>query len=702
MRKTRISLIIIVAITLNLISLGFFISNTAADTSINLPNYEPMEFGPELKAMDMDLNLEFPASQEIALRSSAAAVTPLEGKWWFEADFYTGYYQWEYYYLMNESLNCQVWVSADLGWLEGDPRDEPIVLQEQVNYILDEFDKNIYFQDTTYFGEPDFHNGFDSLLAAWGDVPPGYYDDSEGKNVILISNIKDDSYYDPTYPAYIVGFYSPSFEAYFDRNIISIDCYAYEKRLGDEGKEWVPGVEVDRPNVYESTVAHEYQHLIHDDYILAPESWMNEACSLFAEPLCGYELDTGQIEWFLATPDNSLTKWGDQGGINILADYGASFLWALYLTSHYGFNFMGQYVQAGLNGVEGVEALLPEGISFLDVFHDWRLANLINAECGPYSYSVFGFNLDDLEPISILEAKAHWKWKSASDYFGETYTIGTDDVPEGYPTGVFDLTPFGTDYFTLKNLKKLNLFMFDGDDIAIYGWTFDDYWNEWWSGAENLYDALLITNPHVYQAGDVLSVPSWYSIEAYWDFGFVQYSLDGGETWTSMSNEYTTYSHYSDAHPNIVAQLPGITNSSEGGYIDLQFALDEIEGLIPGMEIVFGFRYMTDWNTLGAGWYIVQAGVYNSDDYAPLELTPIYPEADFMVTIVKKYHRSGKDYYYIHDMKLKLDGKELGIDFIYTSKAEDIIFLVSPVHMDGAVDYEFATFKLWGRRHFHC
>ena len=39
--------------------------------------------------------------------------------------------------------------------------------------------------------------------------------------MVLVSNVEDDNYYDPTYPNYIAGFYSPSFEAYFDRNIMN-------------------------------------------------------------------------------------------------------------------------------------------------------------------------------------------------------------------------------------------------------------------------------------------------------------------------------------------------------------------------------------------------------------------------------------------------------------------------------------------------
>ena len=101
------------------------------------------------------------------------------------------------------------------------------------------------------------HDGTYSLLEAWGYVEPGYYGDEDGRQVVLVSNVIDDNYFDPTYPNYIAGFYSPSFEAYFDRNIMSIDSYAWEERVGPDGS---------RPYLYEGVFAHEYQHLLHDDY----------------------------------------------------------------------------------------------------------------------------------------------------------------------------------------------------------------------------------------------------------------------------------------------------------------------------------------------------------------------------------------------------------------------------------------------------
>ena len=41
-----------------------------------------------------------------------------------------------------------------------------------IEYLIEQFDTVIYPIDTEYFGVPDFHDGTQSLLEAWGNVPP--------------------------------------------------------------------------------------------------------------------------------------------------------------------------------------------------------------------------------------------------------------------------------------------------------------------------------------------------------------------------------------------------------------------------------------------------------------------------------------------------------------------------------------------------
>ncbi|MFW9948922.1 MAG: hypothetical protein ACFFKA_02200 [Candidatus Thorarchaeota archaeon] len=716
MNKKRISILILLALAFSAFPLTLFMIVSAKPVFV-APNYEPvsLESGLAGKA-DMPV---FTSEDFYAASSSTGelhASTPPVG---------TTVYDW-YVNAISGSPDLtlravgdfvEVWVQDDLSFPEGDPRnDQPWTWQitdEMVQYLADEFDNAIYASVAGYYGAPADRDGTGTIFQAIG-WPSFTYDWIETTNpynpqrvILKIINYRDANYYDPTYPSYVAGFFSSTYTSYYNRNMVHLDSWAWWQRLGEEGRSWLPEhpeLTVNRPNLYESTLAHEFQHNIHRDYVVDPETFMNEACSLFAEPLAGYEIDAGQIEWFLATPDNSLTVWGDQGDINILADYGAAFLWALYLTDHYGLDFMGRYVQRGGNGIEGINALLPTGVTFDDVFHDWRIANLVQANYGKYGYQLdelkatynpdAQLNFDDLEPLHVNEVSGKKvPWTNAGEAFGETFTLGTSSVPEGYATGVFDLGPYSSDYLYFPDLRGLSSFMFDGDDTAVYGWTYDEYWGEWWSGAENLANALLITNPYTVQANDILSVPSWYDIEDYWDFGFIQFSTDGGETWTSMSNEWTTSDHEPDAHLAIVAQLPGITGNSENDYRTLEFDLDNF--ITPSTEVIFGFRYMTDWNTLHAGWYIVGAFVGSTE----LDLIPVYPEADFQVTVVQKAMLpSGSGWNIVYDMRHHNDATETGLAFIHAMKWENVYVIVSPINEFGWTDYSFKESRIGSGR----
>jgi len=277
MKRKILSVLIVLLLTLSVFGLAFPIANSSPE----LPNYEPIDLGPLIRNSNIPVNFDtLPSCMEDPIPYYEVG----DMAYWLALDSYMGYYFFDVFQLRAISDYCEIWVQVDYGWPEGDPRPEPTITDEMIAYLIDQFDTVIYPIDTEYFGVPDEHDGTYSLLEAWGYVPPGYYNGSS-RNVILVENVRDDNYYDPTYPYYIAGFYSSSLEAYMDRNIITIDCYDWIHRLGPEGYEWVPGEYVTRPYLYESVVAHEYQHLIHDDYNPDDETFLNEGCSMYAEIL---------------------------------------------------------------------------------------------------------------------------------------------------------------------------------------------------------------------------------------------------------------------------------------------------------------------------------------------------------------------------------------------------------------------------------
>ena len=525
---------------------------------------------------------------------------------------------------------AELWVQVDMAYPDG--RETPVITELQANYMLEEFENEIGPTCNNYFGVPDFHNGENSQLVEDGTVPEGTYEDDIGRTVILVSNIRDEAFYVRSYPYYIVGFYNPPYERLFDRNIISIDSADWENRVGDTAE---------RPNLYEATVAHEYQHLIHDDYNPEDAIFMNEGCSMYAEPLCGYPIDWGSINSFLATPDNSLTVWGDQGGINILADYGQGLLWSIYLSDHYGgADFIRYFVQNGTPGIEGINNAIEffgGTDSFEDVFNNWRLANVLHTNeigDGKYNYETIDLGCEDADPIRVYDVKRPWLPSKTGTDFGQTKTILHTN------TGIYLVGSYGTDYIMLSGLseKMSQEFIFDGNDVANPPmWTRVDQDGdgelEWYStSAGSEQDISMTTVIEVPDGTVTLSLETYYDIEEAWDYGFVQISDNAGETWQSLENQHTAIPPVPDAYPAIVENLPGLTGLFNWG--SMNFDLTPYAG----ETVILRFRYMTDWGQENPGWWVdnikINDVLIDDADDIVVFTTPPLPETDFVVSIV--------------------------------------------------------------------
>jgi hypothetical protein len=529
---------------------------------------------------------------------------------------------------------------------------------------------------------------------------PSYYwdwiaTDNPQRVIVKILNYRDANYANRFYPSYVVGFYNSAYtRTYYKRNMIHIDPWRAWQRLGPQGKQWFPErpdlvVPSTRAYLLDSTLAHEFQHNIHRDFNPNDATFMNEGCSDYAQLLCGYPNTIwSHVNYYLYTPDNSLTEWSDQGDINILADYGAALLWAAYLVDHYGGPaFLSHFVQAGIPGIAGVDAALAYfgyTQTFDDVYHDWRIANLIHSNLvadSRYQY----MSIDLGSPFAIPTFKHTVSglpvpWTKGTD-FGTTWALN------GYDTGVSTIGPYGSDYIVMNQWNKMGTIYFDGDDNAIYGWGMTT--DGWYSGGAgrtvNLINDLLYGQAYVDPADPTLEIVTRYDIEYLWDFGFIQVSTDGGAHWISQSNAYTTMNHDPAALAAIVAQLPGLTGQNPGypAWTTMTFDLTAYAG----QTVLIGFRYMTDSATLGAGWWIQSATI----DGTELTLAPAGAAlpADFQVSTVRVYVQNGNIINYIvNDMTL-IEPKNSGSKGSNVVDPNYIVLVVSCVSRKGFVDYQF-------------
>ena len=690
-------LVVTIAFVLLASAILITIPTSAAEDFSEIPECEMIDVGPRLRKSTVPVDMSN-APTEPGHHSPYFEVGDV---WfWFTYDDYLGEIWFDTYELRAIGSVAEVWVQVpqtlEDWWSfpsttppKPNPTNPPIVTQEQIDYILEEFETNIYPTDTGYFGVPDFHDG------SYSPLGPYWYEPT-GRNVIQISNIRDEHYW-TDYPYFIGGFYWGLYEDYFDRNIINIDCYDWEHRVGPEGTEWLPGIYVDRPYGYEGTVAHEYQHLIHADYVPGDDTFINEGCSMFAEILCYGDLGISwsHINSYLYTPDNSLTDWGDQGGINILADYGAATLWAVYLNDQFGSSFWSDFMAAGIPGINGLNALLtPESTTFDEVYHDWRIANLIHTDTpgdGIYNYVTIDLGSPEAIPARTYDIKKRLVGPTAGTDFGSTITI------LGYDTGVSRIDAYGSDYIKFNNLNERfePILLFDGDDYVVTGmWIREDLDGdgdlEWYSTTGDLLDLSIAAEVTLPTGTVTLTVDTYYDIEDYWDFGFVQVSTDGGATWTSLSNEYTTSDHDPSAKADIVANLPGLTGWS-ADWLTMDFDLSPYEG----QTVLLRFRYMTDWATYYGGFWVDNIainGITIDDADTTVVFGPLFPENDFMVTVIGVEYEKGEmpKYKLIEDITLD-DITETGMKYLdhFIEKKGCVLLIISPIL--GPTDYMFSV-----------
>ena len=631
--KKVLSIFLSLALLIASISIAGKAQAKAITDTWNTARYgDTIDIGPQLRAADNDPELQAKLNDELMksakeLGNEAAAgdasansdSSPYIGtQRVFVANDNTSGAYLKYFTLRDIGEKCEVWVANNLAYPKGDTRPTPVITDEQLAKVVDAFDNNIYEKDTEFFGMPDSHNGENALLSY--DFTPV---DGVERVIILVDNVRDENYYDPTYPFYVAGFYWGTIEQYTDRNIITIDTNKWETRLED---------------TYLPTVAHEFQHLIHADNDSGEETWINEGMSDFAEYLCGYGQPSGHINYFLDHPENSLVSWDEYynapTGAETLADYGQAYLLQLYLDDQFGRDFIQSLAKNPKHGIESVNDVLKQyktGIDFEELFRRFSLALMIDSK-NPGN-GIYNFKSIDLHGEYQLNYEAALKTNKA-----------------GVPA-------WGTDYIKLENVKDIKDIKFSGIDFLPLPWTVvgDPLASDTkvlFSGeGDELSNCAILPVDLTGKTAATLKFDNLRDIEEQWDFGMVQVSKDGGNTWISLSNENTRSDVVDEGYPAIKQNVPGFTGVTDGW-------TTETFDLTPyaGGKILLSFRYMTDWGSNGngyldvPGWYIKnieipEIGYKNTctttDGFESLQKAlGIY--ANYMVTFVnEKYTNKG-------------------------------------------------------------
>lgn len=475
--------------------------------------------------------------------------------------------------------NVEIWVANDLAFPTGDPRPAHVVTQEQVDKLRNEFDNNIYPKATAFFGTPDVHDGSKSPLAG-RNVPAGYYEGSD-KVIMLVDNIQDDNYTNPSYPFFVAGFYWQTLENYIDRNIITIDTNSWETRL---------------ESTFFGTTIHELQHLIHADNDGAEETWINEGMSTFSEYLGGYGHDDSSINFYLDHPENSLVNWDEhrvaETGPETIADYGQVYLFTLYMNDKFGREFIRDLALSETQGINSVNEVLKahgSSLDFTQLYQNFITALTLDSD--RIGNGVYNFDSIDLRDLTV-DSKGTKRGKTVD--FEKAVTFEKEGVPA-----------WGGDFKELDFQDKIRSISFDGVDFLGTPWTSVADPNNaankvLWGGQGDEADNAIILEADLSAVNSAtLNFDQYLDIEEQWDFGVVQVSTDGGKTWKSLENENTRSDVVEEGYPKIKANVPGFTGNIKEWQKE-SFDLSEYAG----QKVLVSFRYLTDWGHTDGGWFV--------------------------------------------------------------------------------------------------
>lgn len=437
--------------------------------------------------------------------------------------------------------NCYVFVE-DARW---ETPGDYMIQQKHVDSLVTYFDsktprnseKGIYSTVTGNFGTPP-----DS--------------DSDARIIILLLDIKDG--YDPDGEAgFIAGYFDPanqfpksqyntSNEAemfYMDTNPIDYDSYHM---------------------MYSalSTLAHEFQHMVHFNYDWDELDFVNEGCSEVSEVVCGFPVRSPG-RYFNDT-DKYLFDWDDEDDGTHLDDYSRAALWTTYLYDQMPDGFLKNLVQETTVGAYGVEnaikTSLPQTTRLVpEIFNDWILANLINdvninpvygyitegIEGKPgFSHEYYTPNIGPVEERVSSYAVDYVKYTGLNDLsitFGGSEWVNIMAVKVGstveldhiVPGETWSIPDFNTNwdevYFVISNTKNiphtynftstgetgvtnLELAYDDSEPMGYYNWDADDSVAVWFNGVpESMIDSIRVGFRHAGTAVFKISEYDGYS-----------------------------------------------------------------------------------------------------------------------------------------------------------------------------------------------
>jgi immune inhibitor A len=414
-----------------------------------------------------------------------------------------------------------------------------------VKTLVDTFDAKIYPTDRSFFGD-EWTPGVDNdphlyalYAAGMGNVVAGYFSTQD------------------EYPPEVYK-YSNAHEMF----VLNADT-----------------VTPSEPYVY-STMAHEFQHMIHWNTDRNEDLWLNEGFSVLAQHINGYTVGGFDASYAL-NPDLQLSDWSLDHGANG-PHYGAAFLYLDYLLGRFGSKVTQSVVNSPLHGLISIEAVLsslgvkdPQTgrvVTADDVFADWAVANF-------------------LQDARVGDGRFAYPDYPRAPHTHATQTQGT--CP--FAPQQNQVHQYGVDYINITCRGNITLTFTGSTTVPLvpahaYSGSYD-----FWS---NKGDESDMTLTHSFDFTSVsgpieFSYHTWYDLEDGYDFVYLEASQDG-KSWQILQTPSC-----SNANPSGSSYGCGYTGASSS-WIDQTVDLSAYAG----KKIELRFEYLTDAGLNGEGFLV--------------------------------------------------------------------------------------------------
>ena len=262
-------------------------------------------------------------------------------------------------------------------------------------------------------------------------------------------------------------------------------------------------------NRYLDILAHEFRHMIEDNYDNNDWDWEVEGSAMLAEDLLGFPADAvGRANQFLQNPDQQLNRWTDG---NTTPYYGQGYLLNRYLYTQLGPEL---YLAFATHPAPAFMALddiaLTNGRSFTghSLWLDWLAALAIhNQPDVPATYSLG----TDVNMVTMVELNPV---QTAVD---------------------LTVSQYAADYYQLTGAESVTLNFVGSNHVQLLKTLPLSGEHMWLANRANFSQASL-TRPfdltNVEEA--TLNYAIYHEIEAGYDFAYVSVSTDEGQTWQTV------------------------------------------------------------------------------------------------------------------------------------------------------------------------